>query len=76
VLALGASLLITVTYHLGFPQFQGPAIVQPVIGNSVFALAYILSGSPLAPLAPHVALRVAAAIHAYGTSVPLPPPHA
>lgn len=73
VLALCMSLLVTFTYHLGFPEFRGAEIVQPLIGNAVFTLAYILSGSPLAALLSHVALHVAATVHAYGTSVPLPP---
>lgn len=72
-LALVASVLITVTYHLGFPEFQGPEILQPVIGNAVFTLVYILSASPLAPVLSHVALHIAAAVHAYDTSIPLPP---
>lgn len=73
LLALCTSLLVTLSYHLGFPEFRGPEIVQPLIGNAVFTLAYILSGSPLAALLSHVALHVAATVHAYGTSVPLPP---
>lgn len=73
LLALCTSLLVTFTYHLGFPEFRGPEIVQPLIGNALFTLAYILSGSPFAALLSHIALHVAATIHAYGTSVPLPP---
>lgn len=71
--ALLASLAITTAYHLGFPEFQGPAVIQPVIGNAIFTLAYLLSGSPLAPLLAHVAMHIAAAVYAYGTSIPLPP---
>lgn len=72
-LALLASLAVTTAYHLGFPEFQGPEVIQPVIGNAIFTLAYLLSGSPLAPLLAHVAMHIAAAVHAYGTSIPLPP---
>jgi len=72
-LALLASLAVTATYHLGFPEFQGLAVLQPVIGNAIFTLAYLLSGSPLAPLLAHVAMHIAAAVYDYGTSIPLPP---
>lgn len=72
-LALLASLAVTTAYHLGFPEFQGPELIQPVIGNAIFTLAFLLSGSPLAPLLAHVVLHIAAAVHAYGTSIPLPP---
>lgn len=73
LLALTASVAVTVSYHLGFAEFRGPEVLQPVIGNAIVTLAYILSGSPLAPLLAHVALHAAAVIHAYGTSIPLPP---
>lgn len=72
-LALLASLAVTAAYHLGFPEFQGPEVIQPVIGNAIFTLAFLLSGSPLAPLLAHMAMHIAAAVHAYGTSIPLPP---
>lgn len=39
----------------------------------MFSLAYLLSGSPMAPVVAHAAMHVAAVIHAYGTSIPLPP---
>ena len=70
---LGASLLLTLAYHLGFPEFQGPEVVRPLIGNAVFTLAYILSASPLAPIIAHAALHIAAVLHAHATSIPLPP---
>lgn len=73
VLALAASVAVTAAYHLGFPEFRGAAVLQPVIGNAVFTAVYILSGSPLAPLLAHVALHIAALLHAYAASVPLPP---
>lgn len=72
-LSLAASAAVTAAYHLGFPEFRGPELVPPLIGNTAFALAYLLSASPLAPLAAHVALHVAAVLHAYATSIPLPP---
>ncbi len=74
-LALAASLAVTAAYHLGFPEFQGPQLVQPLIGNAVFTLCYLLSANAAAPVVAHVALHLAAAVHAYGTSIPLPPHH-
>ena len=73
VVAFGASLAVTVAYHLGFPEFRGLQVLQPAIGNGVFTLAYILSASPLAPVLAHVAMHVAATLHGAGTSAPLPP---
>lgn len=73
ILGLVASLLVTAAYHLGFPEFQGAAVTAPLIGNAVFTLAYLLSSSPLAPLLGHIAMHVAAIVHALESSVPLPP---
>lgn len=73
LLALLASALVTAAYHVGFAEFRGPQLLQPLIGNTVFSLAYLLSGSPMAPVLAHAAMHVVAVIHAYGTSIPLPP---
>jgi hypothetical protein len=37
-LAISASLVITAAYHLGFPEFRGPELIGPLIGNGVFAV--------------------------------------
>lgn len=72
-LAFVASLVVTAGYHLGFPEFRGPALLAPLIGNGLFALAFLITGSPLAPLLAHIALHVIAILHAYSVSLPLPP---
>lgn len=72
-LALAASLGVTAAYHLGFPEFRGGALLAPLIGNAVFTLACLASGSALAPLLAHVAMHLAAVAHAWSVSVPLPP---
>lgn len=72
-LALAASVAVTAAYRLGFPEFRGPGVIRPLIGNAMITLGYLLSGNAAAPVGAHVALHIAAAVHAYGTSVPLPP---
>jgi hypothetical protein len=71
--SVAASIVVTAAYHLGFPEFRGAALVQPIIGNSVITLAYVLTGNRAAPIGAHIALHVASVLHAYETSVPLPP---
>jgi hypothetical protein len=71
--ALAASLLVTALYHLGFAEFRGPALVQPLIGNSIVTAGYLASGSPLAAIASHVIMRVAAVVHGMESTVQLPP---
>jgi hypothetical protein len=71
--AWGASLLVTALYHVGFVEFQGPALVQPVLGNALITLSYLLTGNPLAPLIAHVLMHMAAVLHGTETAVQLPP---
>ena len=72
-LALGASLLVTATYHLGYEEFRGPALMQPLIGNGLITLAFLLTGSPAAAIIGHVIMHVAAVLHGINTTVQLPP---
>lgn len=71
--ALLASLAVTAAYHLGFAEFRGPSLVQPLIGNGIVTMAYLLAGNPLAPLLAHVIMHVAAVLHGMATTVQLPP---
>ncbi len=73
LLALAGSLLVTAAYHLGFREFQGPALLQPLIGNAIITLSYLLSGSVLAPILAHTIMHLAAVLHGIGTTVQLPP---
>lgn len=71
--ALLGSLVVTAAYHLGFAEFRGSALLQPLIGNLIITLAYLLSGSPLAPIAAHVIMHAAAVLHGAATTSQLPP---
>jgi hypothetical protein len=72
-IALAASLLVTAAYHLGFAEFRGPALMQPLIGNGAVTLAYLLAGNPLAPIVAHIIMHGAAVLHGMATTVQLPP---
>jgi hypothetical protein len=71
--ALLGSLLVTAAYHVGFAEFRGSALLQPLIGNLIITLTYLLSGSPLAPVAAHVIMHAAAVLHGAATTSQLPP---
>lgn len=73
VLALLASLLVTATYHLGYPEFQGTAVFGPLVGVGVMSVAYLLSRSPWAPVLSHIAMHVAAVLFGLATAIQLPP---
>ena len=72
-LALTGSLAVTITYHLGYPEFQGWAVISPVIGNGILAIGYLLTNSPIAPVGAHVMMHIAAVLYGPATTVLLPP---
>jgi hypothetical protein len=72
-LTLLASLAVTAAYHLGFDEYRGAGLIQPLIGNGLVTLAYLLAGNPLAPVIAHVIMHVAAVLHGMSTTVQLPP---
>jgi hypothetical protein len=73
VIALLASLFVTVIYHLGYPEFRGSKVIWPVIGNAVLSLAFLLTMNPLAAILPHIAMHITAMIHGRETTGQVPP---
>jgi hypothetical protein len=71
--ALAASLFVTTAYHWGYTEFQGGAVVQPIIGNALITFGYLLTMHPVTPVVAHVAMHVAAVLHGIDTTVQLPP---
>ena len=71
--AFAASLGVTAAYHLGYAEYRGPQVVDPLIGNGVMTLGYLLTGSPLTAIGAHIALHVASVLHGVETTVTLPP---
>lgn len=72
-LGLVASLLVTLTYHLGYPEFRNKSVMLVLIGNSLITLAYLLSGNPLGSIVSHTAMHVAAVLQGPETTIQLPP---
>jgi hypothetical protein len=73
VMALLASLVVTATYHLGYREFQGVAVLWPVLGVGVMSLAYVATRSPLAPVVSHIAMHIAAVWVGLQSAIQLPP---
>jgi hypothetical protein len=71
--ALIASLLVTVAYHLGYPEYQGTGITGPVIGNTTMTLGYLITTNPLAAIFSHIAMHIAGVLHGPAAVVQLPP---
>jgi hypothetical protein len=73
-IALIASLLVTVSYHLGYPEYrEAGGIMGPSIGNGVMSFGYILSNNPFAAVFSHIAMHIAGVLHGPATVIQLPP---
>jgi hypothetical protein len=70
---LFASLLVTLAYHLGYPEFRNRKAGMVLAGNSVITLAFLLSGSPLGSILSHTVMHIAAVLQGAETTIQLPP---
>jgi hypothetical protein len=73
-IALLLSLVVTVSYHLGFPEYRQPGgIAGPTTGNGVMSLGYLLTNNPLTAIFSHMAMHVAGVLHGPASVIQLPP---
>ena len=75
-LALVASWLVTLLYHLGYAEFRNRKVVMVLVGNTLITLAYLLSTNPLGAVVSHVTMHVAAVFRGPETMIQLPPHYA
>lgn len=72
--AILASLLVTIAYHLGYPEYRiAGGIVGPTIGNGAMTLGYVLTNNPIAAIFSHIAMHIAGVLHGPATVIQLPP---
>jgi len=71
--ALPLVLLITATYHLGYPQYREDGVRQPEIGNTLISIPMLATANPIGSVVAHASMHVAAVTHSYETDVFLPP---
>jgi hypothetical protein len=71
--SLGASLLVTALYHLGYVEFRNRKMGKVLVGNTIITLAYLLSTSPLGAILSHTIMHTAAVIKGPESTVQLPP---
>jgi hypothetical protein len=60
VTAVAGSLLVTAAYHLGYPEFRDSDLGNPLFGNTVLSVGYVLTNNPLTAFISHIAMHVAA----------------
>jgi hypothetical protein len=73
ILALLASLLVALAYHLGYCEYRNRSVGLVLAGNAVITLAYLLSASPLGALISHTLMHIAATLQGPETTLQLPP---
>jgi hypothetical protein len=72
-LTLPLILLITATYHLGYPQIREDGLSRPETGNTIISVPALITANPIGAIEAHVAMHVTAVTHAYETRDYLPP---
>lgn len=72
-IAFAASMVVTLFYHWGYPEYRGARVLMTLVGNGVFTAALLLTGSAMAAVLPHMAMHVAAVWHGRETTYQLPP---
>jgi hypothetical protein len=62
-LALTLSLLVSASYHLGYPDYRGADMRSPLIGTVMASSATVLTGNPVGAFVTHGAAHVSAVVH-------------
>ena len=73
IVALAASLAMTVIYHSGYSDFRSDKMAKPFTGDVIWSVPTLLTLNPIgAPIA-HAGLHTSAVLHSYETDTFLPP---
>jgi hypothetical protein len=72
-LALPLVLVITATYHLGYPQYREDGVRKPEIGNTMISVPMFATANPIGSVVAHATMHTTAVAHSYETDVFLPP---
>ena len=73
LVAIASSALVTMAYHAGYPEFRNRKILMPTFALALGALGYVVTGSPVPVLLPHIAMHIASVVHGPEGTVQLPP---
>jgi hypothetical protein len=72
-LALPLVLVITATYHWGYPQYREDGLGRPETGNVLISIPTFATANPAGSVVAHVSQHVAAVTHAYESRIFNPP---
>ena len=72
-LALPLVVVVTATYHWGYPQYRQDGLNRPETGNVLISIPAFATANPAGSLVAHVSQHVAAVTHAYESRIFNPP---
>lgn len=72
-LALPLVLVVTATYHSGYPQYRQDGLSRPETGNVLISIPAFATVNPVGSLVAHVSQHVTAVTHAYESRIFNPP---
>lgn len=72
-LALPLVMIVTATYHLGYPQYRHDGLSRPEIGNVLISIPAFATANPVGSFVAHASQHIAAVTHAYESRIFNPP---
>jgi hypothetical protein len=72
-LMLPLVLVVTATYHWGYPQYRDDGLSRPETGNVLISIPTFATANPVGSVVAHVSQHVAAVTHAYESRIFNPP---
>ncbi len=72
-LALPLVMILTATYHWGYPQYRQDGIQRPETGNVLISIPAFATANPAGSIVAHVSQHIAAVTHAYESTIFNPP---
>jgi hypothetical protein len=72
-LMLPLVLVITASYHLGYPQYRQDGLSRPETGNVLISIPTFATANPMGSVVAHVSQHIAAVTHAYESRIFNPP---
>jgi hypothetical protein len=72
-LMLPLVIIITATYHLGYPQYRQDGISRPETGNVLISIPTFATANPVGSIVAHNSQHIAAVTHTYQSRIFNPP---
>ncbi len=72
-LCLPLVIIVTATYHLGYPQYRQDGISRPETGNILISIPTFATASPVGSFVAHVSQHITAVTHSYESKIFNPP---